>query len=294
MQAKLQRTTSRTIGGHKHFDSRRATGRAGSRRERASPAAVSGDTMSTASWAPFHKGSPLAMTSMRRSSKRDRHIEVTDKGVRGHSSPGLTAHAGERAASTPECTRPGARCTVVAKRVKRATTPTGAGGQGQGEAEAPQEESTQGFGGEGELRAGRNGGERPTAEWASLGKQKGLRGHIQLSQELRLEMRGDCGRSWRLPAPRAGFGQVVAWLIGLGGGLGTEDHSIPWASQTRPQQALPVTEARLGGWGRRARRLQAWQQRRRRSAGAGGAAREECRPTRPNTRPERGRPQTAG
>ena len=53
-----------------------------------------------------------------------------------------------------------------------------AGGQGQGEAEAPQEESTQGFGGEGELRAGWNGGERPTAEWASLGKQKGLRGHI--------------------------------------------------------------------------------------------------------------------
>ena len=29
-----------------------------------------------------------------------------------------------------------------------------------------------------------------------------------------------------------------------------------WASQTRPQQALPVTEVRLGGWGRRARRLQ--------------------------------------
>ena len=86
----------------------------------------------------------------------------------------------------------------------------GAGGGGGAE-----EESTQGFGGEGELRAGRNGGERPTAEWASLGKQKGLRGHIQLSQELRLEMRGDCGRSWRL---RAGFGQVVAWLIGLGGG----------------------------------------------------------------------------
>ena len=74
---------------------------------------------------------------------RDRHIEVTDKGGRGHSSPGLAAHAGcctlERAASTPECTRPGARCTVVAKRVKRATTPTGA----------------QGFGGEGELS--RNG-----------------------------------------------------------------------------------------------------------------------------------------
>ena len=38
---------------------------------------------------------------------------------------------------------------MVAKRVKRATTPTGAGGQGQGEAEAPQEER---FGGEGELR----------------------------------------------------------------------------------------------------------------------------------------------
>ena len=41
---------------------------------------------------------------------RDRHIEVTDKGVRGHvrghSSPGLAAHAGcctlERAASTPD------------------------------------------------------------------------------------------------------------------------------------------------------------------------------------------------
>ena len=98
---------------------------------------------------------------------------------------------------------------MVARRVKRATTPTGAGGQGQGEAEAPQEESTQRFGGEGELRAARNGGERPTAEWASLGKQKGLRGHIQLIQELRLEMRGDCGRSWRLPAPRAGFGQVA-------------------------------------------------------------------------------------
>ena len=113
--------TSRTIGGHKHFEGQRegpparlglwhargggekrrpltpsglrplhrsqpggsgrwqeargllATGRAGSRRERASPAAVSGDTMvvSTASWAPFHKGSPLAMTSMRRSSKRE-------------------------------------------------------------------------------------------------------------------------------------------------------------------------------------------------------------------------------
>ena len=165
------------------------------------------------------------MTSMRRTA--DRHIEVTDKGVRGHSSPGLAAHAGcctlERAASTPECTRP----------VKRATTPTGAGGQGQGEAEAPSEESTQGFGGEGELKAGRNGGEKPTAEWASLGKQKGLRGHIQLSQELRLEMCGDCGRSWRLPAPHAGFGQVVAWLIGLGGGLGTEDHGIP-CGQVKP------------------------------------------------------------
>ena len=40
---------------------------------------------------------------------RDRHIEVTDKGVRGHSSPGLAAHALPRAASTPECTRPGSR-----------------------------------------------------------------------------------------------------------------------------------------------------------------------------------------
>ena len=90
----------------------------------------------------------------------------------------------------------------------------------------PQEEGTQGFGGEGELRAGQNGGERPTAEWASLGKQKGLRGHIQLSQELRLEMRGDYGRSWRLP-------EVVAWLIGLGGGLGTEDHGIP-CGQVKP------------------------------------------------------------
>ena len=77
-----------------------------------------------------------------------------------NSSPGLAAHAGcctlERAASIPECTRPGARCTVVAKRVKRATTPTGAGGQGQGEAEVPQKkkQKMQGFGGEGELRAG--------------------------------------------------------------------------------------------------------------------------------------------
>ena len=178
------------------------------------------------------------MTSMRRSSKREtatlrsrtRVFVVTRAPASRHT---RAAAPLERAASTPECARPGARCTVVAKRVKRAMTPTGAGGQGQGEAEAPQEESTQGFGGEGELRAGRNGGERPTAEWESLGKQKGLRGHIQLSQELCLEMRGDCGRSWRLPAPRAGFGQVVAWLIGLGGGLGTEDHGIP-CGQVKP------------------------------------------------------------
>ena len=35
------------------------------------------------------------------------------------------------AASTAECTKPGARCTVVAKRVKRATTPTSAGARRQ-------------------------------------------------------------------------------------------------------------------------------------------------------------------
>ena len=88
---------------------------------------------------------------------------------------------------------------------------------------------------------------------------------------------------------------IIHTFPSYGGGLGHRGSRHPmWASQTRPQQALPVTEARLGGWGRRARRLQAWQQRRRRSAGAGGAAREECRPTRPNTRPERGRLQTAG
>ena len=57
------------------------------------------------------------------------------------------------------------------------------------------------------------------------GKQKGLRGHIQLSQELCLEMRGDCSCSWRLPAPRAGFGQVVAWLIGAGGRAGSPTHN---------------------------------------------------------------------
>ena len=35
------------------------------------------------------------MTSMRRSSKRETAtLRVTDKGVRGHSSPGLAAHAG--------------------------------------------------------------------------------------------------------------------------------------------------------------------------------------------------------
>ena len=134
--------------------------------------------VSTASWAPFHKGTVIKA--------RDRHID-TDKGVRGHSSPtraaarssdsgvhqtGSTLHGGRQEGQEGDDTD---RCGR-----------TGAGGGAAG--------------GEGELRAGRNSsGERATAEWASLGKQKGPRGHIQLSQELCLEMRSDCGRSW----PRA-------------------------------------------------------------------------------------------
>ena len=63
------------------------------------------------------------------------------------------------------------------------------------------------------------------------------------------------------------------------------------ARRLRPQLA-PASPAhwvrasgRLAHW---TGGLQAWQQRRRRSAGAGGAAREKCRPTRPNTRPAGG------
>ena len=40
-------------------------------------------------------------------------------------------------------------------------------------------------------------------------------------------------------------GRLAHWT---GGGLGHRGSRHPmWASQTRPQQALPVTEARLGG-----------------------------------------------
>ena len=138
---------------------RRATGRAGSRR------------VSTASLAPLPKreavGDDLDATVIK---ARDRHgqgcswsPEPRPRGTRGL----LHARAGSLDSG------------VHQTRIKRATTPTGAGG----EAEAPQQKSTQGFGGEGELRAGRNSEKRATAEWARLGKQKGLRRHIQLSHE---------------------------------------------------------------------------------------------------------------
>ena len=124
---KRQRSLPRSSGYVASFRRRassKATGREGSRRERAAP---SGDAMvvSTASCAPCHKGKPLAMTSMQRSSNR---LNMPLKSRRN-------VLVGERA-----------------------TTPAVAGGQRR-ETKAPQEEGTQVVGREGQLRAGGHAGE---------------------------------------------------------------------------------------------------------------------------------------
>ena len=115
--------------------------------------------------APFHEGAPVAMTSMRRSSKR---ATATFR-----SRTRVLRRPFERASTTAQSTRPSAGCSVIAKRVERATTPTGALGQRQREAQTPQQQGTQAGKRERE-------GERAAAERPGLGKQEGPGSSIKL------------------------------------------------------------------------------------------------------------------
>ena len=93
--------------------------------------------VSTASWAPRKRGRPSATTSRRRASwratRRSRSRRNTLVQTRVPTSRQIRAAAfSNENPLTPKHPRPRARCTVVAKEVKKTGTPGGARGQRQG------------------------------------------------------------------------------------------------------------------------------------------------------------------
>ena len=157
--------------------------------------------VSTASWAPFHRGKPLAMTSMRLSSRRStgafrsrtRVLVVFSRQTR----------AAARSRGQPQGTGPGASCTMVAKRVEKAIAPAAAGGKGQRQAQAPQQKhAAEQRRRVGKLRAARHAGENPAAVGACLRKQGCLRSRDCLGEDLTLKLPGNS-----LAATREGWGR---------------------------------------------------------------------------------------
>ena len=179
-------------------------GRAGSRRERATPLAVSGDTMvvSTASCAPFHKGKPLAMTSMRRSSKRATAtfrsrtsvLQVTRAPASLQTRAAARSSGHPRLRKAPDLAQ-AARWSPRGSRGRRHRQLRADKGKGRRKRRNRRARKWS----EGKVSSGQDG---------TLQKGRLLKGPVCENKSACLELLSNGSGSGRLPAPGAGLGQV--------------------------------------------------------------------------------------
>ena len=146
------------------------------------PAAVKGETnvVSTASCEPFHKGRPLAMTSMRLSScwAVCVCVEVSDEDVCADCGPCFSAHACRcsfHAEGTgPEGSGSRACCPVVSEGIQRLPASAHGWGEGEWKPKATEQKDTEVTGFENELRVGWEDCENFGCLWSRLRVEQGL------------------------------------------------------------------------------------------------------------------------
>ena len=144
--------------------------------------------MSTASWAPPHSGRPLAMTSMRRSSWRaGSTFKFLTSTLRATAAPAsLHTRAAARSRGPPLARKkPGARAggEVVSTRVEVCAATASGRGQWQGQAKSAQENGSEEWRLQRELRQGGTGGENARCLRPSLRVQQGGGGSVGFPKE---------------------------------------------------------------------------------------------------------------